>query len=158
RRETTFPKHLADWVVSGPHFFVCTPLYKTPNEGCSTNRDYSDIDLLSIAPDYLPRTNYLPACSPSEYRKRMPQWKGKPIVSFFRVITRKMVNPTNERTLIATVIPPGPAHIDGCFSVALESEVDVLFLGWLWGSIPYDFWVKTTGKSNFRQELAELSP
>src|SRR5260370_623693 len=35
RRETRFPKNVGEWILSGPHFFVGTPLNKTPNEGCN---------------------------------------------------------------------------------------------------------------------------
>jgi hypothetical protein len=158
RRETRYPKVMDEWIVSGPHFHVGTPFNKTPNEGCSHNLDYSDIDLTSIPDDYLPRTNYVPACTPDVYRSRTPKFKGRPVTDFYRVVTRKMISPTGERTLVATILPPGPSHIDGCFSVAMQSPDEILRLGWLYGSLPFDFWVKTTGKSNFRQELAELLP
>ena len=65
------------------------PFNKTPNEGCSHNRDYSDIDLTAIPDDYLPRTNYVPACSPEEYRRRTPKFNGKPVTEFYRHVHRR---------------------------------------------------------------------
>ena len=75
----SIPRNVNEWIVSGPHFYVATPFNKTPNEGCQAQQDYSDIDLTTIPDDYLPRTNYVPACSPEEYRRRIPKWNGKPI-------------------------------------------------------------------------------
>ena len=72
RRETRFPNGPEEWILSGPHFFVGNPLSKTPRPGCRLNSDYDCIDLTAIPEDYLPRTNYVPACDPEEYRRRIP--------------------------------------------------------------------------------------
>jgi hypothetical protein len=76
RRETRYPKDASEWILQGPHFFVGTPFNKTPNEGCSHNQDYTSLDLTAIPDDYLPRTNYVPACDPAEYLARTPKWNG----------------------------------------------------------------------------------
>jgi hypothetical protein len=157
RRETRFPKAPSEWILQGPHFYVGTPFNKIPNEGCSHNQDYTSIDLTAIGPDFLPRTNYVPACDPATYLARTPKWNGRPVTEFYRVVARKMISPTGERTLVPAVAPPAASHIDGCFSVAME-PVALLLLAASYQSLPYDFWVKTTGKSNFRQELADLLP
>jgi len=36
QRDTRFPATAAEWVLSGPHFFVGNPFFQTPREGCST--------------------------------------------------------------------------------------------------------------------------
>ncbi len=64
RRDTQFPKIVDDWILSGPHFFVGNPLAKTPRAQCKEKGDYDCIDLTFIPDDYLPRTNYVPDCSP----------------------------------------------------------------------------------------------
>jgi len=46
------------WVISGPHFYVGTPLNKTPRSRCVANTHYDDIDLTEIPEDYLPRAVY----------------------------------------------------------------------------------------------------
>jgi len=158
RRITRIPKTESEWVVSGPHFYVGTPFNKTPNEGCSHNKDYSPVDLTTIPDDYLPRTNYVPACSPAEYRKRTPHWNGRPVTALFRWVARKMIAPTGERTLIPAVLPPGPGHIDGCFSIAFDRNADLMSFAGLSSSLPYDFWTKTTGKTNFREDIARQLP
>jgi len=145
RRETCFPKNVNEWIISGPHFYIGTPFNKTPNEGCSHNLDYSEIDLSAIPEDYLPRTNYVSACTPAEYALRIPRWKGTPVTAFYRHINREMLSPTGERTLIATIIPPGPAHINTVFSLCFcDLESLLLFSGYA-SSLLYDFSVKTAG-------------
>ncbi|NEV64387.1 class I SAM-dependent DNA methyltransferase [Thiorhodococcus minor] len=73
RRETGFPADAGQWVLSGPHFFVGTPFYKTPRRVCTQNSHYDVLDLLSLPDDYLPRTNYVPDCSPAAYAERTPR-------------------------------------------------------------------------------------
>lgn len=73
RRETRFPESASEWVLSGPHFYVANPFYKPPRRQCRLNSDYGVLDLTELPDDYLPRTNYVPACDPQEYQRRMPR-------------------------------------------------------------------------------------
>ncbi|NLN92814.1 MAG: hypothetical protein GX130_05830 [Candidatus Hydrogenedens sp.] len=148
RRETQQLKDVRDWVLSGPHFFVGTPFAKTPNEGCKHGLDYTSIDLTVIDPDYLPRTNYLPACSPEEYKQQTPHWKEKAVTEFFRHVHRRMCDTTGERTLISTICPPGAAHINTVLSVVFDDYITLCLVEGLLHSLVYDFFIKTTGKSD----------
>ena len=73
RRDTRFPKTPSELVFSGPHFFVGNPLNKTPRRECTQNSHYDVLDLTTLPEDYLPRTNYVPACGPDEYDRRTPR-------------------------------------------------------------------------------------
>jgi hypothetical protein len=158
RRETRFPNDVSEWIVSGPHFYVGTPFNKIPNVGCSTKGDYTPIDLTVIPDDYLPRTNYVPACSPEEYRRRTPKFKGKPVTEFYRHVHRRQLAPTGERTLINTIVPPAVGHIDSVVSSAFADSRMLLLFSGLCVSLAYDFFVKTTGKSDMRQDLLQVLP
>lgn len=166
RRETRFPEDASQWVLSGPHFFVGNPLYKTPREVCTEKGHYDGIDLLTIPDDYLPRTNYVPACSTDEYRARTPKvsWveegetEPKRVTEYFRCVFRKMIGPSSERTLSGAISVIGGAHIDGCFSIAFPMRGSVVDFSGCASSLVYDFFIKATGKSNFRDELARLLP
>ncbi|MCW5869979.1 MAG: hypothetical protein KIS61_22170 [Candidatus Eremiobacteraeota bacterium] len=149
-RNTSFPASPEDLVISGPHFHVANPFNKTPNEGCSTKQDYSEIDLTTLPEDYLPRTNYTRACSPEEYRRRTPVWDGRPSTEYFRHMHRRQLPPTGERTLIPALFPPGPHHIDGVISAGTESLSSLLDLNSLSASLPYDFLCRSMGKSDLR--------
>lgn len=157
-RGTRRPASAAEWVVSGPHFYIGTPLYKDPNEGCANNQDYAAIDLTQIAEDFLPRTNYSPACAPAEYRARTPGWRGAPITDHYRWAARKMISPTGERTLVAAILPRHAAHIDGVFSAVFAREQDLLDAAASSASIVADFFVKSTGKANLREDILRQLP
>jgi len=106
----------------------------------------------------MPRTNYVPACSTAEFRKRTPHWNDRPVTEFYRCIYREMVSPTGERTLISAIIPPGPAHIHVNSSVAFENDSDLLDFTGSTHSIVCDFFVKTTGTGHVTKSTAELFP
>lgn len=145
-----------DWVLSGPHFFVANPFYKTPRKNCNTPLAYDSIDLQSLPDDYLPRTNYRPMADRVEYLRRTPRvsWvepgetQGRPVTDFYRFVLRKMLSMSGERTYTGVIQPPGSSHIHGCYSISFRSSgttVDVAAVG---ASIPADFLVKSTGRSN----------
>jgi hypothetical protein len=82
RRTTTddgFPATPADWVLSGPHFFLANPYNKTPRKVCTANGHYDILDLQTLPDDYLPRTNYQPMADTAEYARRTPRvpWAGR---------------------------------------------------------------------------------
>lgn len=151
RRDTQFPKSPEELILSGPHFFVGTPFNKTPRAICTEKGHYDVIDLTQIPDNYFPRTNYIPDCSPTEYRRRTPcvPWGDKkPVTEFYRLAARNMLNIVQERTYTPTIIPPGVAHINGVQSVAFQ-EINVLLDAASFGiSIIADFYIKTTGRSN----------
>lgn len=158
RRETRFPAGVEEWILSGPHFFVATPFNKTPNEGCKHNQDYSDIDLTAIPDDYLPRTNYVPACGMDEYRRRIPRWNGRPITDFYRHIHRRMVGSTSERTLITAIAPPGVGHTNTTISLTFESPQLLALVAAYTSSLPLDFYIKSTGKTDLYEETIVQLP
>jgi hypothetical protein len=112
--DNVFPTNPADWVLSGPHYFLANPYNKTPRKVCIANGHYDAIDLDTLPDDYLPRTNYLPMGDREEYVRRIPRvsWKdegevvGRRVTDFYRLVNREMIGPSSERTYIATVVPP----------------------------------------------------
>jgi hypothetical protein len=65
------------WVISGPHFYVGTPLNKTPRSRCVANTHYDDIDLTEIPEDYLPRAVYRPGDRDGDltaFYDAIPEW------------------------------------------------------------------------------------
>ena len=64
----------------------------------------------------------------------------------YRIGMRKMLNLSGERTLIAAIIPPKVSHIDGVYSMTFKTGIPVM--AGSMASIVFDFYLKTTGKSN----------
>ncbi|EKO3841789.1 class I SAM-dependent DNA methyltransferase [Vibrio harveyi] len=179
-RTTTFSDGADKWVVSGPHFFVGTPFYKTPRSECKLSSDYDGIDLISIPDNYLPRTNYVPACDADEYLRRTPKvpwidqadlaaWQAnganpvekpepRPVTDYYRFMNREMIGPSSERTMIATIIPKGVGHINTCLGTVFKRYADLLDYFGMTLSVPVDYRVKSTGMGHANTTLINQLP
>ena len=111
-------------ILQGPHLFVATPFYKSPNSTMKHNQDWASVDLEALAPDAMPVTSYKRAISSAEYDAAYTHWGDDRVQArdHFRVGWRAMAATTGERTLIPAVIPPGAAHINGIFSVGIPKN------------------------------------
>jgi len=161
RRETCFPNSLNQWILSGPHFYVGTPFYKTPRKISIHNSNYDPIDLIELPEYYLPRTNYVPACILSEFKKRtqnVPWNSHVPVTSFYRLVVRRRLSSFTERTLIAAIMPKCVTHIQGCFSIIINNYDVLVALAGAYQSIVFDFYIKSTGKTDFWDDLARHLP
>ena len=158
-RKVHFPDSAISMIYSGPHIGVANPLFKTSRRVCRLNSDYDNIDLQYVSENYWQRCNYEPCCPMDEYGRIMPKtpW-GTNTDRSYRVIARKMLNISGERTLIAIMPPFGTGHIHGIFGISflnLETAVQELALC---ASLPYDFFVKVLGKSNLQSDVVQRFP
>ncbi|ECJ6570242.1 class I SAM-dependent DNA methyltransferase, partial [Salmonella enterica subsp. enterica] len=164
-RKTQFPEDASQWVLSGPHFFVGTPFYKTPRENCTLNSDYDCLDLLTLPDDYLPRTNYIPACDVQEYAKRTPRvtWtdpgedEPRKVTDYYRLAYRAMIGSASERTLSCALIPNTVSHVNNARTYIFKNKHDLLNIAACHFSLPFDFLLKSTGKQNLHNTLDEFS-
>jgi hypothetical protein len=166
KRETQFPETPEQWVLSGPHFFVGSPFYKTPRAECTQNSHYDILDLQTLPDDYLPRTNYVPACDSATYRDRTPRvpWveegehRERLVTDYYRFLSREMLSQSGERTLIGTLLPPGPGNVHTCIQQIFKSTKDLMsfFIGAV--SLPVDFQVKSTGAGHANKSVIAKFP
>lgn len=153
-RNVHFPLNCIETIFNGPHIGVANPLFKTSRAECILNSDYDNIDLTIVDDKYLQRCNYLPS---KNYSKALPLISDKNLYSdHFRILVRKMLNQGGERTLLPSIVPPGVGHIDGIFGLVYDDAL-ALLAGEM-ASIPYDFYVKATGKANCRFDLLANIP
>ncbi|MBS6529983.1 MAG: class I SAM-dependent DNA methyltransferase [Bacteroides caccae] len=162
-RKTQFPEDASQWVLSGPHFFVGNPFYKTPRKVCELSSDFDYVDPIFLAEDYFPRTNYIPnqnthICAssiPDVIWGKVDSQSQTKVVDYYRVILRAMLPPGNERTLIGALFPKGLAHTNSCRSYVFSKEYEnelVSFASQVC-SLPYDYLIKSTGRTNLHQML-----
>jgi hypothetical protein len=165
-RCTVFPQSRSSLVFSGPHFYVATPFYKTPNNTCKLSSDYSIIDLNNIVDNYLPRSNYVPD------KSKIRELKGIPVVKWcnskdnsidkefvtdhYRLAIRAMLNPTQERTLISAIVPKNIVHINGVQSTVFRDEYLLIKMAAITQSIVGDYFIKSTGRSNLMMNWLAL--
>ena len=161
RRQAQFPASLEQSILSGPHFYVGNPLYKSPLEDGSLSSDYEVIDLLEIPDTYLPRTNYVPAIDPVSYRNHtvgVPWRKDAKATDYYRLIFRAMLPSGNEHTLFGAIAPKGVGHINGCRTYCFKEprRKEFLVFGAFTLSLAFDFVIKTTGRTNLHQMLDDF--
>lgn len=68
----------------------------------------------------------------------------------YRVAFRKMLALNGERTLVSTLLAPSLAHVFTIESCAFREEEHLLNLHALSISLPYDFFVKASGRNDFQ--------
>lgn len=153
-------------ILSGPHFYVGNPLYKTPRRICANPRAYDPLDLSSLPEEYRPRTNFARSAPLDLYVARTPRvgWiepgteAPRPVSDYFRLIFRRKLSQSGERTLTPALIPPGFAHTHLCLSVVFKDPRTLLMFAAASMSLPYDFYIKSTGKADFQTELINSLP
>lgn len=159
RRDVHFPESLQDTIYSGPHIGVANPLFKASRSVCVLNSDYDNIDLTTVGADYIQRINYSPNCDMGEYYSRLPKdSSGNPTTNYYRLIARKMLNITGERTLICGIVPPGTAHTNGLIGFEFVDLDSMVCSAGTFASIPFDFFIKVMGKANLYSDNAGKLP
>ncbi|HBZ1183892.1 class I SAM-dependent DNA methyltransferase [Klebsiella pneumoniae] len=165
-RNTQFPKDASQWVLSGPHFYVGNPFYNTPKVICDTHKAYDNLDLLTLPDDYLPRTNYIPACDAQEYAKRTPRvsWKEqdedepRKVTDYYRFVNRRMFGASSERSMISSIVPKHVAHIHPVLSTTFREPISLLSFSAFCHSIVADFYLKTTGRADVYESTLRCFP
>ncbi len=161
-----FPSSLADWVLSGPHFFLANPFNKTPRQICTANGHYDVIDLETLPDSYLPRTNYRPMADRTEYLQRTPRvsWTeqgettARQITSYYRYMHRRRISTSMERTLISALLPPGVAHIHPVLSLTFRRVQDLVATAGLSHSVVMDMFIKSTGQGDLYDSTLRRLP
>jgi hypothetical protein len=153
-RTAPFPENATEWIFSGPHFYIASPMYKTPRRVCSANGHYDCLDLAAISTDYLPRTNYKPMGDIIEYHRRTPvvTWpdtpgESGPVTGYYRLCFRNMMVSSNERTLIGAIMPKSVAHPNSVLSAAFRDKKLLVLAAASSFAITSDFYVKSSGRS-----------
>jgi len=158
RWDTAVPSSWDEAILQGPHFTVATPFSKQPNENCRSKGDYSEWDLESLPERVIPRTNYQRACSRDEYEAALDIWQGRPCSQFFRLAYRRMTQPGQERSLRSALLPPGPMHVNTVHTLAASEDAMTVLIAGLFSSVPFDYLVKVSGKSDVQDELVRKFP
>ncbi|GAA2654932.1 hypothetical protein GCM10010436_84670 [Paractinoplanes durhamensis] len=142
------PTSWDDVILQGPHLFVSTPLYKTPNRSLRNNQDWSATDFEQLSTDAIPATAYQPVGDQYDYDCAYTDWGDEehpdPARDYYRVAWRAMADIQNERTLIPAIIPPGAAHVNGVFCVGSSaSSRQIAIVVAFAGSLLADYLIRT---------------
>ena len=137
----------SDAILQGPHLYVSTPLYKQPNESMLHNQDWTSTDLEALPANAQPITQYKPAGDRTTYDRLYTHWDNVSSTNFYRVAWRQMAANTGERTLIPTIIPPGPTYVFTIHSAA-TSVRNTPILAASASSLLADFMIRSSPKAH----------
>ncbi len=143
-----FPESMDVCIYSSPHIANGNPIYKTTRTQYTSNSSYDNIDLMCMEPNYIQRCLFEPTDF-KVYNQAIPicPW-GKKYNNTYKLVTRKMLNLTQERTMMATIIPQEATHTFGLFGVAFEDIKQLSLFSGVCMSLVGDFLIKIMGKSN----------
>lgn len=157
-KETHWPETIEDYICSGPHIGLANPCFKASRQKCVLNSDYDSIDLTVIPEDYLQRCNFRPLCDMYEYHDRAPVGiNDKKAMDGYRVLWRSMLNQGGERTMLPIITPPKMGHVDLVYEFVSDNHVNTVVAG-TFASLPFDFYIKTTGKAHARYDVIAGMP
>ena len=159
KAKVSFPESMEEMIYSSPHIHVGNPYFQTTRRIYRVNSDYDRVDLTDIPDKYCIRSKYYPACSMEEYKNSAgkTQW-DQSFLSLYKIVNRKMVNSTWERTLCVAIIPPGVAYVNAVFGMTYQDESLIPLMAGVEASILYDFFVKITGKTNLLYNIIQHFP
>ncbi|MER6676105.1 class I SAM-dependent DNA methyltransferase [Streptomyces sp. NPDC000983] len=153
------PESWNEVTLQGTHFSIATPFAKQPNIPMRNGKDWTPWRLTDLSGAAVPRTTYTRATDRSEYETAQDQWGDKRYTRYFRLAWRRMIDPKNtERSLFASLIPPGPAHIDAVHSMALSNNRLTALNAGFWAALPLDYLLRITGRSDLRVAEANKMP
>jgi hypothetical protein len=160
------PESWDDVILQGPHFTVATPFAKQSNPSMKSNKDWTEIDLEALPSDFIPRTSYQRSKDPAErakYDADYTHWEidgtSRSSREFYRICWRRMAAGTGRRTLHASIMPPGPAHVNPVYTAGGDVDFGLLLgqLGVL-ASLLSDFVVRSSGSSEIQFGLLHALP
>ncbi|MFE7935633.1 hypothetical protein ACFU6S_44325, partial [Streptomyces sp. NPDC057456] len=93
-----------------------------------------------------------------ERQATLQSWATRPYSRFFRLAWRRQIASNTERSLFAALIPPGPAHIHMMHSAALASSRETALTAGFWASLPLDYFLRATGRSDLQVGEAQVMP
>ncbi|MER6566284.1 class I SAM-dependent DNA methyltransferase [Streptomyces sp. NPDC001093] len=158
RWKTAHPATVSEEILQGPHISYANPFNKQPNIPCNSNKDYSSFDLTQLPPDAIPACNYFRSSSLDDFESEKDHWNGVPYTSYFRLAWRRMIGLSNERSLFAALIPPGPSHVHAMQSMALADNRLTSLNAGFWATLPLDYLLRITGRSDLQVAEAHKMP
>ncbi|KAB1943574.1 class I SAM-dependent DNA methyltransferase [Micromonospora sp. ALFpr18c] len=146
-------------VLQGPHFGISLPFAKQPNDPFRNGKDWSPVDLAKLDSSFRPRTALARGCDLQSFRAAQDTWDGRSYASYYRMVWRAMIDPkSTERSLFAALVAPGPTHVHAVHSMALSTNLETALTVGFWSSLPTDYLLRVTGRTNHGAAEAKKMP
>ncbi|WP_327168794.1 DNA methyltransferase [Streptomyces subrutilus] len=82
----------------------------------------------------------------------------RPYSDFYRVAWREMIPSNTERSLFASLIPPGASHVNAVRSAAFASNEQSVLVAGFFASIPLDYALRISGRGHLNNSDAKVMP
>ncbi len=159
KEDEHFPDTSLTLIYSGSLIGVANPLFKCARRQCKLNSDFDVLSVTEVDESYLQRCKYTMGCERNAYLDKSPKtsW-GTNYISSYKVLSRRMLNQSGERTLVTCIAPQNTAHINTLFGIAFNDNKYVPILSGIMASLVYDSFIKTLGRADFYWETASTLP
>lgn len=121
-------------------------------------RTWTDSELLDELRDDAEVADILRELTEDEKQAVLRSWASRPYSRFFRLAWRRQIASNTERSLFAALIPPGPAHVHMLHSAVLDTSRETALTAGFWASLPLDYFLRATGRSDLQKGEAEVMP
>ncbi|MEV4019906.1 class I SAM-dependent DNA methyltransferase [Nonomuraea angiospora] len=156
------PEGLEKVILQGPHFGLATPFAKQPKIPCMSTNDWYSWNLETLPSEAVPTTNYGQACDREVFEAAQDQWHdGKSVrrySTFFRLAWRARIPFNSERSLFASLIPPGPTHVNQVHTLTMEDARATVLNAGFWAALPLDYLLRITGRPDLHMSDAKRMP
>jgi hypothetical protein len=155
------PKDWSGVILKGVQIGLANPLFKSP---IANSNDPTGLDLVDIPDDAVPETEFRRTAVLERYLAAQDRWidhrdsSQKRYTEFLRLAWRRQIAPNTERSLYAAIIPPGPAHVHLMHSAAFADDQTTALASGFWASLPLDYFIRITGKSDLPTGAAKTLP
>ncbi|WP_159425858.1 Eco57I restriction-modification methylase domain-containing protein [Streptomyces noursei] len=83
---------------------------------------------------------------------------ARPCSEFYRVVWREMIASNTERSLFASLMPPGVTHVHAVRSTALATNLQTVLLAGFFASLPLDYALRISGRGHLDVSDAAAMP
>ncbi|MGW2782301.1 Eco57I restriction-modification methylase domain-containing protein [Streptomyces populi] len=123
-----------------------------------SRRTWTDLELLNELQHDEQVADALRGLTDDEKQATLRSCASRPYSRFFRLAWRRQIASNTERSLFAALIPPGPAHVHMMHSAVLDSSRETALTAGFWASLPLDYFLRATGRSDLQKGEAEVMP
>ncbi len=164
RRNVSTPVSSNDIILSGPHIFTGTALYKMPRLAFISNRSYDNIDYTKISDGFIPNTCFESCVTHNQFIQTIKGFKMQNSdqcdnwFDYYKLGLSEWVGPASVRTLSGGILPPNTHHIGTIVSVTMKDYRKMVELSGMVNSLPLDNYVKLTCTNHVKQYLIDTFP
>ena len=120
----------------------------------------ADEEAIATARELVAASAGVPAADvdPAKVDAVLVERSRRPYTDFYRLAWRRQIAPNTERALYAALFPPGVAHVDAIYSLSMPDRRGLALVAGFWGSLPLDYFLRASGRSNFLTASAKATP